>query len=180
MSRHEYRRYIEVFEAEGKFLRHPWLQLIFNGKSLEILSHIHAYCPGSTLTRGLNANTQLDQINREYKIKALQLHPDKNPDPECVEKFRRIQEAKEVLTDVASRKLYDTWLNSGINIPFAQFQAKKGHSMHWAPPRRNVPLGIRAGKSFEGQGSESIIGGANQTNKTDASSLLDKFRKYEI
>lgn len=91
-----------------------------------------------------------------------------------MEEFRKIQNAKEILTDYSSRKLYDVWLNSGINIPFEQFQAKKGHSMHWAPPRRNAPLGLQD-KSLQGQGSDL----RNNQPKSGAS-LLEKFRQYEI
>lgn len=141
------------------------------------------YGATTKLTDDQPGRLQIEQINREYKIKALHLHPDKNPDPESVEKFRKIQQAKEILTDAATRKLYDTWLNSGINIPFEQFQAKRGHSMHWAPPRRNVPLGLRE-RSVSGQGSELINDRSDakerETNKTDAGSMLDKFRRYEI
>lgn len=121
--------------------------------------------------------TKIEQINREYKLKALQLHPDKNPDPSSLEKFRQIQAAKDVLSDESTRRSYDCWLNCRINIPFEQWQAKKGHSMHWATP--NKKLSIRQ-ETRPRQGSDlhtqderiSCVGGEE--------SWLEKFRKYEI
>lgn len=106
------------------------------------------------------------------------MHPDKNPNPESLEKFRSIQAAKDVLCDESTRKSYDCWLNSRINIPFEQWQSKKGHSMHWATPK-STKLRIEEG-DFSGQGSDSkrINDGAGPTGKDK--SLLDKFRQYEI
>lgn len=124
---------------------------------------------------------KIEQINREYKIKALQLHPDKNPKPESLENFRRIQEAKDVLSDEASRRSYDYWLNSGIHIPFEQWRSRKGHSMmHWANPRSNK-LSIKENSSI-GQGSDEfkLNNDSQDDSITQSKSLLEKFRKYEI
>lgn len=93
-----------------------------------------------------------------------------------MEKFRLLQRAKDILTDESSRKSYDRWLNSGINIPFEQWQGKKGHSMHWAPPR-STKLCIVEGSSI-GQGSEYNVN--NGTDPVKEENWLDKFRKYEI
>ena len=94
---------------------------------------------------------QVDQINAEYKAKALIYHPDKNPhDPSVVLKFQRIQvatfsvslviklivlispyifkEAKEVLCDVVQRKEYDKWRSGGISIPYKQWMSMKKNS----------------------------------------------------
>lgn len=121
---------------------------------------------------------QLEQINREYKIRALQLHPDKNnQDPDCLDKFRQIQAAKDILTDLANRKSYDSWLNSGINMPFEQWHQRKGHSMHWATPKSSK-LSIK-GNNIRGQGSD--LQNNNNPNSTDMEEgWLRKFRNYEI
>lgn len=42
---------------------------------------------------------QTEQILTEFRIKAKNLHPDKNPDPKAAEEFAKLVEAKEVLTD---------------------------------------------------------------------------------
>lgn len=127
---------------------------------------------------------QTEQICREYKIRALLLHPDKNKNIEkSLEEFKRLQTAKDVLTDPSLRKSYDTWLNSGINIPFEQWQTRKGHSMHWASPRQ-TKLSIQ--NSDIGQGSDPLQ--KNEISRFDTKTKhmynnndwLDKFRKYEI
>lgn len=122
----------------------------------------------------------MEQINREYKIKALQLHPDKNPDPNSLDLFRRIQIAKDVLTNESSRRSYDCWLNSRVCIPFEQWQSKRGHSIHWATPR-STKLSIIESQSRPGQGSEFKMNNDVENNvDTHNRSYLEKFRNYEI
>lgn len=119
---------------------------------------------------------QVEQIIREYKVKALQFHPDKNPDPESVEKFRLIQQAKDILTDESSRRSYDCWLNSRVNIPFEQWQGRKGHSIHWATPK-STKLSIKGGDP-RGQGSDFKL--MDESVARPDRDWLEKFRKYEI
>lgn len=97
-----------------------------------------------------------------------------------MEKFRRIQEAKNVLSDESNRRSYDYWLNSGINIPFEQWRNRKGHSMmHWANPRSNK-LCIKENSST-GQGSDEFkLNNSQEASITQSESFLEKFRKYEI
>lgn len=47
-------------------------------------------------------------IKRAYRKKALQCHPDKNPDdPEAAKKFHQLTKILEILTDEAARAAYD-------------------------------------------------------------------------
>ena len=124
----------------------------------------------------LNLSSKVEQINREYKIRALQLHPDKNPEPESLEKFRLLQTAKDVLTDEATRRSYDCWLDSRIHIPFESWRNKKGHTMHWATPRSSKLSISNNDSSSMGQGSDFKLN--NEVHKDK--SWLEKFRKYEI
>lgn len=100
------------------------------------------------------------------------MHPDKNTNPDCLEKFRAIQEAKDILTDESSRKSYDRWLDSRINIPFEQWHNRKTHSMHWVNPK-STKLSIKE-DDLTGQGSDF----KKQNNNPD--DWLGKFRRYEI
>uniref|UniRef100_A0A5F8HFW4 DnaJ heat shock protein family (Hsp40) member C12 n=1 Tax=Monodelphis domestica TaxID=13616 RepID=A0A5F8HFW4_MONDO len=79
---------------------------------------------------------EVEQILAEFKIRALECHPDKNPeDPQAVENFQRLQKAKDILTNEESRDRYDYWRRSRIPIPFHQWEALSNSvktSMHWA------------------------------------------------
>ncbi|ESQ31909.1 hypothetical protein EUTSA_v10004704mg [Eutrema salsugineum] len=51
------------------------------------------------------------EIKKAYKLKALDLHPDKRPDdPDAQEKFQRLKTSYEVLKDEKARKLFDDLL----------------------------------------------------------------------
>lgn len=50
--------------------------------------------------------------------------------------------------------------------------------MHWAPPRRHAPLGLE-GRSLQGQGSD-VENNQKKPTLTSGTSLLEKFRQYEI
>lgn len=59
-------------------------------------------------TLGVPRNATLDDIKKAYKIKARELHPDKNQgSPESAEKFKEVQEAFELLKDKRKRANYD-------------------------------------------------------------------------
>ena len=52
-------------------------------------------------------------ITRAYKKKALQHHPDKNPDdPRASETFQKIAKAYEILSDPAAKAAYDKWVRA--------------------------------------------------------------------
>jgi len=90
-----------------------------------------------------------------------------------------LQLAKETLTDTKLRKSYDTWLNSGIQIPFEQWQNKKAHSMHWAPPRQ-MKLSIQEKMATGQMDPEQSSSNNGEIHSAPSGSLLEKFRKYEI
>ncbi|KAF7457760.1 Chaperone protein dnaJ 6 [Cryptosporidium felis] len=57
---------------------------------------------------GISPNASIGEIKREYRIRALALHPDKNPNDETSkERFQELQRAYEILRNEESRKLYD-------------------------------------------------------------------------
>ncbi|XP_063020254.1 dnaJ homolog subfamily C member 12 isoform X2 [Melospiza melodia melodia] len=79
---------------------------------------------------------KVEQILAEYKIKALECHPDKHPgNPKAVEDFQRLQQAKDTLTDAERRARYDHWRRSRVPVPFRHWEALSSSvrtSMHWA------------------------------------------------
>ncbi|NXJ64295.1 DJC12 protein, partial [Rostratula benghalensis] len=85
---------------------------------------------------GCDELSTVEQILAEFKIKALECHPDKHPgNPKAVENFQKLQRAKEILSNEESRAHYDYWRRSKITIPFQQWEALSNSvktSMHWA------------------------------------------------
>ncbi|XP_030308692.1 dnaJ homolog subfamily C member 12 isoform X2 [Calypte anna] len=91
---------------------------------------------GKYLSFSVSESTLVEQIIAEFKMKALECHPDKHPgNPKAVENFQKLQQAKEILTNEESRARYDHWRRSKIAIPFQQWEALSSSvktSMHWA------------------------------------------------
>ena len=57
---------------------------------------------------GVDKNATQDEIKKAYRTLSKKWHPDRNPgNKEADEKFKEIQEANEVLSDVEKRKQYD-------------------------------------------------------------------------
>lgn len=47
------------------------------------------------------------EIRKSYRKKALECHPDKNPDPKAAELFHKLQDALSILCDQSARAAYD-------------------------------------------------------------------------
>ncbi len=58
---------------------------------------------------GVAKNSSQDEIHRAYRKLARKYHPDVNKDKSTVERFKKINEANEVLKDPEKRKLYDAY-----------------------------------------------------------------------
>ena len=63
---------------------------------------------------GVDRDATEDQIKKAYKRKALQFHPDKNKEDDSEEKFKKIGEAYEVLSDANKRSVYDKYGEQGL------------------------------------------------------------------
>lgn len=67
------------------------------------------------VTLGLSRNATLEEIKTSYRRLALKFHPDKNPgNQEAEEKFKRLSEAYQVLSDTEKRQLYDLYGHAGL------------------------------------------------------------------
>ena len=61
-------------------------------------------------TLGVARGASKDEIRKAHRKLALKFHPDKNPDDKvAAEKFKRIQEAYDVLSDDDKRAAYDKY-----------------------------------------------------------------------
>ena len=77
---------------------------------------------------GVAPSAPSDLIKGAYRKKAAQFHPDKNPSPDAATRFREVQEAYEVLSDVARRKAYDDYRQRSLiedPLPVARDIAEK-------------------------------------------------------
>jgi DnaJ-class molecular chaperone len=69
----------------------------------------------------LNKNASVDEIRRSFRMLALKYHPDKNKNAGSKEKFMKIVEAYEVLSDANGKKNYDESITIKKNTPEYDF-----------------------------------------------------------
>jgi molecular chaperone DnaJ len=68
-----------------------------------------------------------DDIKKAYRRLALQYHPDRNKEPDAVERFKEVTEAYQVLSDSEKRSLYDRYghqafeRGGGATVDFSNF-----------------------------------------------------------
>ena len=68
---------------------------------------------------GVDRGASTDEIKKAYRRAAKNCHPDRNPDdPEANEKFKRISEAYEVLSDADKRAMYDRYGYEAVHGSF--------------------------------------------------------------
>jgi molecular chaperone DnaJ len=69
-------------------------------------------------TLGVNRNADTEEIRKSYRKLARKFHPDLNPgDKAAEERFKKVQEAYDVLSDDDKRKVYDQYGFYSPNIP---------------------------------------------------------------
>lgn len=94
-------------------------------------------------TLGVARDASKDDIKKAHRRLALKFHPDKNPDDKTAqEKFKRVQEAYDVLSDEDKRAAYDRY--------GADFEKIRSSGFH---------PGAGGGAEFEGLDLEQIFGG---------------------
>ncbi|XP_075869168.1 dnaJ homolog subfamily A member 3, mitochondrial-like isoform X2 [Nelusetta ayraudi] len=84
---------------------------------------------------GVSRTASQKEIKKSYYQLAKKYHPDTNPDdPEAKEKFAKLAEAYEVLSDEVKRKQYDTYGTAG----FGQDQARPGQQQYYRAGQTDI------------------------------------------
>ncbi|XP_073976047.1 cysteine string protein isoform X2 [Rhodnius prolixus] len=66
---------------------------------------------------GLPKTATADDVKKTYRKLALKYHPDKNPNnPEAAEKFKDVNRAHAILSDLTKRNIYDNYGSLGLYI----------------------------------------------------------------
>ncbi|VDN51507.1 unnamed protein product [Dracunculus medinensis] len=79
---------------------------------------------------GCSRNATTEQILAEYRARVRSYHPDTSSTSDLSnERFLKLQEAKEVLSDEKMRKEYNKWLDSSIAVPWKLWLEHNGLSM---------------------------------------------------
>ena len=104
---------------------------------------------------GVSRDADEDEIKRAYRKKASEYHPDVSDDPDAEEKFKKIQKAKEVLTDEEKRQAYDQVGHER----FEQAEKRGGFDGGGGAGARGNPFGGGGGGGGFGDIFEQFFGG---------------------
>jgi len=64
---------------------------------------------------GVDSDASQEEIKKAYREKAMEYHPDRNPDdPDAEQKFKQASEAYDVLSDPQTRERYDRYGHAGL------------------------------------------------------------------
>jgi len=75
---------------------------------------------------GVDRDADDNGLKKAFRKLALEFHPDRNPEPEAIEKFREAQEAYEVLSDPEKRQIYDHLGHEGLSGRFSMSGGGRG------------------------------------------------------
>ncbi len=112
---------------------------------------------------GVARDASKDEIKKAHRKLALKYHPDKNPDDNVArEKFKRIQEAYDVLSDDEKRAAYDQYGADFERIRNTGYHPGAGGAGFEGLDLEQIFGGSRGGAAFEGGFSdffEQLMGG---------------------
>uniref|UniRef100_A0A0N4ZCK8 J domain-containing protein n=1 Tax=Parastrongyloides trichosuri TaxID=131310 RepID=A0A0N4ZCK8_PARTI len=124
-----------------------------------------------------------EQILAEYKQLAKKYHPDKCV-PDLAEHFKKIQYAKDILTDDNKRHFYDVYFELGFSMPIEQWMEnfdKYKQTLHWRAEKPQPSL-MSSVKDDTSQLPKQQINSTNNTiwSKRECNPTINAFRNYQI
>ncbi|CRK90771.1 CLUMA_CG004463, isoform A [Clunio marinus] len=114
------------------------------------------------------------EIRKSYRKKALECHPDKNPDnPKAAELFHQLQDALAVLIDVSARSAYDRMLRAkkANELRNQQLDSKRQKLKSDLEAREREAAGKKTGYSGKSQTPEEIF-------KTELERIMRENKKF--
>ncbi|MFH4983916.1 hypothetical protein AB6A40_010625 [Gnathostoma spinigerum] len=126
----------------------------------------------------LKERLKSSQILAEYRARVRSFHPDITGDSNSGDMFSRLTHAKDVLCDESQRRLYDSWLDSGLLVPWnewrdSQYLRGLQHWHHFQGERALTNADNDRGQSA----NTSHLRWERQAENSD---IVRKFRNYEI
>jgi len=117
---------------------------------------------------GVSRDADEDEIKSAYREKATDYHPDVSDDPNAEEKFKKLQKAKEVLTDEEKRQAYDQMGHDR----FEQAEKRGGFDEGRGPGGAGGmggqgPFGGMGGQGGMGDIFEQFFGGGGRGRRSD-------------
>jgi molecular chaperone DnaJ len=99
---------------------------------------------------GVSKNATAEEIKKAHRMAAKKHHPDANPDdPDASERFKKIQEAYDVLSDPAKRANYDNGGHS--HMRFRTAPSASEHSFQFTGNFQDIMDGLFGNSKFKGR-----------------------------
>ncbi len=95
----------------------------------------------------VSRNASKKEIRKAFRVKAMEIHPDHNPDdPQANARFITLKRAHDLLVDPVRRKKYDRDLLRSENTKYRRSRRSAGKSRH-ASAQRNSSTGSRTAQT---------------------------------
>lgn len=130
----------------------------------------------------LGVSIEADQadIRKAYRKRALECHPDKNPDnPKAAERFHELSKALEILTDVTARDAYDKVLKAkkAAELRTKQLDSKRQKLKEELEQRERAALNkLQAGQPYSTvrKSDEEVLQEQIERLRREGSKLLEE------
>lgn len=129
----------------------------------------------------VSKNASIEEIKSSYRKLALQNHPDKNPgDPDAEQRFKKIGEAYEVLSDTEKRQQYDSMGTVRLeNNSFNHFNdifnmINKGIFNTFNKGNRAGTISVSLSQAYNGCSIRSTVQRTNKCSICEGSGYHDK------